>query len=284
LRSKLFVPAVKPDLFLKAIRTAADAICFDLEDGVPSNRKSEARDYLGTFLSSSASLVDKRLLVRVNHVNSPWFSDDLKAVVRPSLFAVALPKVETLQEIHEAENLLSTIERQRGIESPVAMLITVESPRGLRCAYELAAASTRIFGLQLGFADLLEPLGITSNHSTARQQIRLLVRMAAAEAGLGCYEAAYPLFRDHAGFMAQLTDARALGFAGASCIHPDQVETVNQVFSPTEEEITYAEAVLAAAAEADRVGKAVAELNGKMIDRPFILRARAILLMKPKVF
>jgi citrate lyase subunit beta/citryl-CoA lyase len=94
---------------------------------------------------------------------------------------------------------------------------------------------------------------------------------------LDCYEAAYPQFRDHAGFLAQLTDARELGFAGASCIHPNQVDVVNQIFSPTEQEIAYAETVLAAAAEADREGKAVIEANGKMIDRPFLLRAKAIL-------
>lgn len=280
MRSKLFVPAVRPDLFAKALATAADAVCFDLEDAVPLNRKSEARDNLESFLSSSESQVHKRLMVRVNPVNSADFPLDLKAVVKPALFAVALPKIETIEEIQKAAELLSALEQERGIESPVAMLITIESPRGLRSAYELARASERIFGLQLGFADLLEPLGISSSHSVAKQQIRLILRLAAAEAGVDCYEAAYPLFRDHAGFLAQLTDARALGFAGASCIHPNQVETANQVFSPTAEEIAHAESVLAAAEDADREGKAVVELNGKMIDRPFILRAKAILRQK----
>ena len=280
MRSKLFVPAVRPDLFVKALATAADCICFDLEDAVPLNRKSEARDNLDSFLSSSESKVHKRLMVRVNQVNSADFPLDLKAVVKPALFAVALPKIETIEEIQKAVELLSAIEQERGIESPIAILITIESPRGLRSAYELARTSERVFGLQLGFADLLEPLGISSSHSVARQQIRLSLRLAAAEAGVDCYEAAYPLFRDHAGFRAQLTDARALGFTGASCIHPDQVEIANQVFSPTAEEIAYAESVLAAAAEADRGGKAVVELNGKMIDRPFILRAKAILRQK----
>jgi citrate lyase subunit beta/citryl-CoA lyase len=276
MRSKLFVPAVRPDLFVKAIGTAADAVCFDLEDSVPSNRKSEAREYLDTFLSSSVSDISKLLLVRVNHVNSMEFLHDLKAVVKLGLFAVALPKVETPEEIHHAAELLSQIELERGIQSPIALLITVESPRGLRCAHELAASSGRICGLQLGFADLLEPLGISSENTMARQQIRLTLRLAAGEAGVDCYEAAYPLFRDSAGFVAQLRDARALGFIGASCIHPNQIEAANSVFTPTAEEVADAKAVLAAAEEAERRGNAVVELNGKMIDRPFVLRAKAI--------
>lgn len=280
MRSKLFVPAVRPELFAKAFRTAADAICFDLEDAVSPGRKAEARSYLEALLDSTGPSVLKRLLVRVNPVGSDAFPHDLKAVVKPALFGVVLPKVEAAEEVHRAEELLSALERERGITSPVAMLITVESPRGLRCAYELAVSSERICGLQLGFADLLEPLGISSDHNGARQQIRLMLRLAAGEAGLDCYEAAYPMFRDKEGFLAQLADSHALGFAGASCIHPDQVEIVNRVFAPTEEQIAYARAVLAAVEKADREGNAVAVLNGKMIDRPFILRAKAILDQK----
>ena len=281
MRSKLFVPAIRPELYAKALGTAADAICFDLEEGVPQERKSEARGRLEQFLGSPASNVHQRLMVRVNPVNSADFPHDLRAVVGPSLFAIALPKVETVKEIHNAVEFLSSIERERGLASPVALLITLESPRGLRCASELAASSGRICGLQLGFADLFEPLGISSDNSAARQQVRLVARLAAGEAGVDCYEGAYPLFRDKAGFLAQLADARALGFAGASCIHPDQVADANRIFSPTAGEIAYAEKVLAAAEEADRAGNSVAVLNGKMIDRPFVLRARAILDRKP---
>ena len=277
MRSKLFVPAIKPDLFAKALATAADAICFDLEDAVPSNKKAEARGYLDAFLGSQSSNVAKRLLVRVNPANSADFLEDLKAAVKPALFAVALPKVEVVEEIHHAVELLSLVERERGISSPMALLITVESPRGLRGAYELAKSSPRICGLQLGFADLLEPLGISLDNTVARQQIRLMLRLAAGEAGVDCYEAAYPMFRDNAGLIAQLKDARALGFAGASCVHPGQIEAANSIFTPTAEEVANAKAIVAAAEAAERRGSAVVELNGKMIDRPFIIRAKAII-------
>jgi citrate lyase beta subunit len=282
MRSKLFVPAIRPELFVKAMGTAADAICFDLEDGVPPDLKSEAREYLDAFLNSPDSAMNKRLLVRVNPVNSTDFAHDLKVVAKTSVFAVALPKVETIEEIQHAAEMLSAIELERGINTALRILITIESPRGLRIAHELAASSTRICGLQLGFADLLEPLGISSDYGVARQQVRLLLRLAAAEAGVDCYEAAYPLIRDNPGFLLQLADARALGFAGASCLHPDQVGPANQIFTPTAEEIAYAEAVIAAAEEANRNGNAIAMLNGKMIDSPFIHRAKSILNRKEK--
>jgi citrate lyase subunit beta/citryl-CoA lyase len=277
MRSKLFVPAIRPDLFPKAIRSDADAICFDLEDAVPSDRKSEARNHIAKFLSSSASATRKLLLVRVNAARSDDLIADLNAVAQPSLPVIALPKVESSTEIQEVANLLSTLERERHIQNPISLLITIESPHGLRSAHELAMASPRICGLQLGFADLLEPLGISSDQDFVRQQIRLTLRLAAGEAGVDCYEAAYPQLHDHAGFVAQITAARSLGFSGVSCIHPSQIESANAVFTPTESEVTYARRVIAAAQEAERTGQAVAVLDGKMIDPPFVLRAQSIL-------
>ena len=105
----------------------------------------------------------------------------------------------------------------------------------------------------------------------------LLLRLAAAEADIDCYESAYPLFHDEAGWLAQLQDARALGFAGASCIHPKQVTTANRVFTPTAEEIAYASGVVEAAGRAAIQGSGIAQFQGKMIDRPFLRRAQSIL-------
>jgi citrate lyase subunit beta/citryl-CoA lyase len=277
MRSKLFVPSIRPDLFPKAIASGADAVCFDLEEGVPAARKTEARENLSTFLSAIDSADHPALLVRVNPATSAHLRPDLEAIAGARLSAIALPKVETAAEICRVDELLTKIERERGLRNPIALLITIESPRGLRCASELAQSSPRTLGLQLGFADLLEPLGISSTDASARNQIRLMLRLAAAEANVDCYESAYPLFNDEPGFLAQLKDARSLGFAGASCIHPRQISAANRVFSPTDEEIEYARGVLNAAEEASREGSAIAQYKDKMIDAPFLLRARAIL-------
>jgi citrate lyase beta subunit len=277
MRSKLFVPAIRPELFPKALGGEADAVCFDLEEGVPPERKVEARKLLSEFLRGLDSAVHSLLLVRVNPAGSPELPLDLEAAVQNSVYAIALPKIEDSREVEFVEVLLSRIERERGIDNPLGLLITVESPRGLRLAADLARSSSRIIGLQLGFADLLEPLGISSADSTARNQIRLMLRLAAAEAGVDCYESAYPQFNDEAGFVAQLRDARAMGFSGASCIHPRQIAVANRAFTPTFEELEQAAAVVQAYEEATQKGSAIAQIDGKMIDRPFLLRAQRIL-------
>jgi citrate lyase beta subunit len=281
MRSKLFVPASRPDLFAKALLTAADAICFDLEDAVAAKSKNEARENLNEFFASSHSITPKQLLIRVNAVHSPDFLPDLLSAVRSNVYAIALPKVDAPQDVEFACETLSRVEADRKLDAPLSVLVTIESPRGLRRAHELATVSPRICGLQLGFADLLEPLGISSDNNDARQQIRLIMRLAAADAGVDCFEAAYPHFRDEAGFIAQLNAARAMGYAGASCIHPGQVEIANKVFTPTAQELAYAELVVAAADEAAVKGIAVVEVEGKMIDLPFVQRARAILSRRP---
>lgn len=276
MRSKLFVPAIRPDLFPKALASEADAICFDLEDSVPADRKQEARKLLADFLQGINSSSHPLLAVRTNPASSPDFPLDLVTAVQRSVSVIALPKTENVPDVQLADGLVGKIEREQELEHAIGLLLTIESPRGLRLAFELANCSPRIVGLQLGFADLLEPLGISSTDSSARSQLRLMLRLAAAEADLDCYESAYPNFRDESGFLAQLQDARSLGFAGASCIHPSQISPSNKIFSPTPEEMAYAAGVIDAAEQAAREGKAVSVFHGKMIDPPLLGRARKI--------
>jgi citrate lyase beta subunit len=276
MRSKLFVPAVRPELFPKALASDADAVCLDLEEGVTAERKAEARKLLSEFLRGLDSAVGPVWLVRVNPAASAELPLDLEAVVHNNISAIALPKVEESTDIHFVDDLLSKLERKRGITTPLGLLITIESPRGLRLAADLARSSPRIIGLQLGFADLLEPLGISSAHSAARNQIRLMIRLAAAEGNVDCFESAYPQLNDEPGFLTQLQDARALGFAGASCIHPKQIAAANEVFTPTAQEIEDATGVIQAFEESGRNGNGIAQFKGKMIDRPFFLRAQRI--------
>lgn len=277
MRSKLFVPAIQPALFEKALHSEADAVCFDLEDAVAPARKAEARDHLRAFLSHAPSASAQLLHVRTNPVSSPAFEHDLEAAVWSACYAIALPKVESADQVRTAVELLVKLERARGVMHPLALLPTVESPRGLRRALEISLASPRVIGIQIGFGDLLEPLGIDPGNLSARNQIRLTLRMAAAEAGVDCYDSAYPNFKDAAGLKAELTASRAFGFAGASCIHPFQVPVTNRIFSPTEQEIVRAKRLLEAADQAERDGLAVTTLDGLMIDAPYIKRARAIL-------
>jgi citrate lyase beta subunit len=259
------------------LRSGADAVCFDLEDAVIAGRKVEARENLRSFFYKHVADGYPLLLVRTNPVGSCHFHQDMECTLWPSLYAIALPKVERPEDISAAVCEMERVESSRNLSAPVRILPTIESPRGLRFAAEIAISSQRVLGLQMGFADLMEPLGIAPENTLARNQVRLMLRLAAAEGGLNCYDSAFPDFRDPVGYVSSLQSARALGFAGASCIHPSQIAAANLAFSPTEKELLCAQRVVDAARLAAESGNAVTTVDGKMIDEPFIQRARALL-------
>lgn len=278
MRSKLFVPASKPELFAKALATEADAISFDLEDAVAASRKDEARAALRAFLQDeAAAAARKTLIVRVNEPGSAHFLADLAAVVHRSVHLINLPKVQHIDQVHAAAQALDAIERVQGIDAPIGLLLNIETPTALRRAHELALAHPRVRGLQLGLADLFEPLGIRRREQAAVQQAMFTLSMAAGEAGVFAYDAAFANVRDQAGFTAEAQLARNLGFLGKSCIHPSQIALANAAFQPTPDELAHAQRVVEAADEADARGVGAYLVDGKMIDAPFVQRARAIL-------
>ncbi len=161
MRSKLFVPGSRPELIAKALATEADAISIDLEDAVEESRKAEARVAVGEVLRSLASApTGKLIIVRVNSVTTAHFAADLDAIVSRSLAMINLPMAESAEDVHASAAALKRVEQERKIEAPIGLLVNIESPKGLRLAAEIASADERVLGLQLGFGDLLEPLGI----------------------------------------------------------------------------------------------------------------------------
>jgi citrate lyase subunit beta/citryl-CoA lyase len=276
MRSKLFVPASRPELFAKALASVADAISFDLEDAVAQDRKTEARSALAAFLRAAPACGGKVLVVRVNAVGTAWFADDMEAVVGPSLDIVNLPMVEEASAVAEAAAMLDRLEKGDGV-GRTRILVNIETPKGLRKAAELAAAHPRVSGLQVGYADLLEPNGIDRSDQAALAHIRMTVRLAAAEAGVAAYDGAYAVVKDPDGYRAECEAARRHGFAGKSCIHPSQIAIANEAFLPKPAEIERARRILAAAAEAQGVGAYL--VDGQMIDEPFLIGARAIVAL-----
>jgi citrate lyase subunit beta / citryl-CoA lyase len=278
MRSKLFVPGSRPELFAKALGGEADALSFDLEDSVSAARKAEARSALQDLLSGpTARASGKTLIVRVNPVGSEHFEADVRAVVRPGLALLNLPKVESADDVLAAVRALEAAERANGVTEPVGLLLNIESARGLRLAYALASAHARVAGLQLGLGDLFEPLQIARHEPAALHSVMLQMRLAAGEAGVFAYDAAYARFSDMEGFRAEAGLARRLGYVGKSCIHPSQVAHANEVFQPTGEEIAHARRVDAAASDAEARGIGAYTVDGHMVDAPFVQRARAVL-------
>jgi citrate lyase subunit beta/citryl-CoA lyase len=189
---------------------------------------------------------------------------------------VNLPKPESPAHVQAAAEAIERAERTHGVTTPIGLLLNIETPSALRMASQLALAHPRVKGLQLGLGDLFEPLGIARRAPEAIQQAMFAVRIAAGEAGVYAYDSAFADIRDAEGFRAEARLARNLGFLGKTCIHPSQVAIANEVFRPTDEEIAHACKVVEAAREADAKGIGAYVVDGKMIDIPFVLRARAI--------
>ena len=282
MRSKLFVPGSRPELFAKAMKSEADALSFDLEDAVDEARKDEAREELAKFLRSLPPNSGKVIIVRVNGLDTPHFEKDLQAIVGPGLDIVNLPKPESPEDVRECAVALQKVERKARVE-PVDILANIESPRALRLAADIAGASPRVVGLQAGWGDLIEPLDIDRYNPAAIQAIQLQIRIAAGEAGVWAYDGAYANIQDPEGYRKEAEAARRLGFIGKSAIHPTQVPIANAVFRPSDDEIAHSLKVVEAAEAAAAKGIGAFTVNGKMVDAPFVRRAEAILDLARKL-
>jgi citrate lyase subunit beta/citryl-CoA lyase len=279
MRSKLFVPGTRPELFDKALASGADALSFDLEDAVARERKAEGRAMVAAWLRQPRPDPSPLIIVRVNPLGSEHFEADIASLVPAGLAILNVPKIESADELRDFVSRLERLEREHGRTEPVAILANIETPRGLRCAAEIALAHPRVIGLQIGFGDLFEPFGIARDEESALAGVRLPVRLAAAEAGIAAYDGAFVGVDDPDGYRRECETARRFGFAGKSCIHPRQIAIANDVFRPSGREIERARKVLMAAEERLGAGIGAFTLDGEMVDEPFIARARAVLAL-----
>jgi len=278
MRSKLFVPGTRPALFSKVLAGPADAISIDMEDAVIASQKESVRKTINEFLTSPISNnKHKKIIVRCNGIDTPHFEADLLAVMHPQLDMLNIPKIESANDVLMAIKHIEAAERVNGVLAPIPLLVNIETPKGLRNAAEIATSHQRVIGLQLGLNDLFDASGIDRNDSASIHTIMLMVRMAASEAGIKAYDGAYPDIENMQGFLAETAMAIRLGYNGKSCIHPTQVEAVNQMFVPTPEDILLAEKIMSAARCAQHDGVGVFMVAGKMIDLPSIQRAQVLL-------
>ena len=275
MRSKLFLPASRPELFEKALASEADALSFDLEDAVVEDRKAAAREELARFLASDlARGSSKILIVRVNAMTTAHFEADIAAVATSGAHMINLPMAMSGDDVRKAAAALDALHIPTA--QALRLLVNIETPAAFRRSYEIASAHPCVAGLQLGLGDLFEPLGIDRDNPAAVQPVQMALRLAAGEAGVDVFDGAYPNITDLDGFAREAQTARRLGFAGKSCIHPSQVETANAAFLPTGDEIAHALAVEIAWREAKAQGKGAFTVNGRMLDGPLITRALAI--------
>lgn len=265
LRSLLFTPATRPDRIGKGHAAGADAVIVDLEDGVGIGDKGAARDTFATWARTGSP--SGPVLLRLNHIATAEGLVDLIFLrdldVTPTAFM--LPKVESAEEVRLAVAHLP----------PGAVLVAlIESARGLHAAPDIAQAPG-VSALAFGGADLAADLGASLSWGPMLHARSALVA-AAAQAGLLCWDVPCLDIRDVTGLARETRQARALGFSAKMAIHPDQVKTINQAFTPTADDIARARRI-ADAFTAARGG--ACSLDGKMIDRPVVRAAERILAL-----
>lgn len=276
-RSMLFVPGNNPGMVRDAHIYGSDSIMFDLEDSVAVTEKDAARFLVYNALTH-LKYGSKELVVRINDLSSGLGVADLEAIVRARPDVIRLPKTECARDVIDCEREIERIERAAGIPvGRTGMMAAIESARGVLNAYEIATASKRLIGIALGAEDYVTDLKTTRSDGTELFFARNMILNAARAAGIDALDTVYSDVNNEEGFIAEATLIKKLGFNGKSVINPRQIPPLHRVFLPSEKELNKARAIMEAIEEANARGSGVASLNGKMIDKPVVLRAQYLL-------
>ena len=277
-RSLLFVPGNKVSMLRKAINFRPDAFVPDMEDSVPDAEKANARNTIASFLPELAA-TGIPVIPRVNALDTGWTADDLAAVVGPHTYGISIGKIHVPDNVHQLSELLDGLENQAGLEAGrIKLFLWLESAKAIVHCYEICSASPRIEGVAFGGEDFTHDMGIERLEDESEVAVaRNLLCIAARAAEIQALDTPYFRFRDEAGLRDNCAKAKQFGFKGKFAIHPAQIEAINESFSPSEAEIEYAQRVVAAFEDAERVGRGSTSLEGKVIDVPVVKRARALL-------
>lgn len=269
-RSYLYVPGSDSRMMEKALATDADALVFDLEDAVAPNRKGVAREQVAEVLRSRPR---KPIIVRVNAVDSGLIDEDIAAIAGPWLAAVRLPKTESPQDVRHVADELARLGCDAGIQC------LLESALGVERAFDIARAHERVIGVGLGEADLRADLGVLGDSGLAYSRARIVV--AARAAGLrGPTQSVYTDIRDLDGLRRSTEEGKSVGFMGRSVIHPAQIAVVNEVFTPTEDEVRRARDLVDLLEKAAAAGMGAFALeDGRFVDRAVVEAARRTLAL-----
>ena len=268
-RSFLFTPGIRPELFPKALKSGADIVCVELEDGIAPKDKDEARKKALSLFQNKLNNDDTETIVRVNCLREAFGIEDLQAILKTDNPppGIMVPKVRTPDEVILLDNLLT----ERGHETRLHIII--ETNAALEAAYEIAHSSSRIDALFFGGVDMAAELRC----SLAWEPLlyaRSRVVHAAASAELDVLDVPYLDLDDHEGMIDAASKAKSLGFSGKGSIHPKQIQALNEVFTPSEQEIKKAKRIVYAFEEAD-TGLIV--IDGKLIEKPVLREMYRIL-------
>jgi citrate lyase subunit beta/citryl-CoA lyase len=285
LRSLLFVPGNKPSMLTKALGLTPDALVPDMEDSVPAAEKINARETIRSFLPQ-LNATGRPVIPRVNALDTPWIEDDLAAIVGPQIFAISVGKIRTAADISTISQLIGKLEQRAGLTvGTIKLLPWIETAEAIVNCDAICRASARIEGVAFGGEDFTTDLGIERLDDESQVlYARSRICIAARAAHVLALDTPYFRLHDADGLRANALQAKSIGFKGKFAIHPDQIGTLNECFSPSEQEIAHARRVIEAYEAAERSGRGSTSLDGWVIDVPVVKRARALLELAKRAY
>jgi len=275
----MFVPGNNPGMMQDAFIYGPDSIMLDLEDSVTIAEKDAARLLVYNALKT-IDYGDTEMVVRINPLNTPYGRKDIEAVVKAGVDVIRMPKTETADEVREVEEEILKWETELGCVGRTKIMAAIESALGIVNAYPIATASKRMMGIALGAEDYCANLktqrtqGDNPNFGMELLLARQTIVVAARAAGIDALDTVYSNLNDMDTFRREVELIKALGFDGKSIINPRQIEIINEVFAPKQKDIEKALKILAAIKEAEAKGSGVIAVNGKMVDKPVVIRAQ----------
>ena len=277
-RTMLFVPGNNPGMMSDAHIYGSDALMFDLEDSVSLGEKDAAR-LLVYHALKTIHYGECEKVVRVNPLSTPYGKADIEAMVAAGAEVIRLPKTETAQDIADTEEEILRAEKKYGVpEGKTRMMAAIEGALGVVNAHSIAMASKRLIGIALGAEDYCANLKTTrSKEGSELFYARSAIVVAARAARIDAIDTVFSDVNDEEQLIRETQAVKQLGFDGKSVINPRQIKPVHRVFTPTPAEVQKALRIVEAGRQAEARGSGVVALDGKMIDRPVILRAERCL-------
>lgn len=274
-RTFIFAPGMRPEIYPKALASGADIVCVELEDGVAPQDKDEARANMITMFAEPQADDGIERVVRINGVREAFGLADVQAVLATDSPppVLMMPKVRTPDEVTWLDDLLT----ERGHDSKIQVII--ETNQSLEAAYDIAHCSNRVVALFFGGVDMAAELRC-ENRWEPLLYARSRVVHAAASAGLDVIDVPYLDLEDLDGMVIEAQKAKELGFSGKGAIHPKQIAALNEVFTPSQDEIAKAHRIIKAFEEAD---SGLVVLDGKLIEKPVLREVHRVLAIADRI-
>lgn len=275
-RSLLFMPGNNPAMLQNSDVFESDAVIYDLEDAVSVTEKDAARCLVSQFLSSMSSQPPMEIVVRINGLDTDYYMDDLNAVVSDKIDSIMLPKAQVCY-LEQLDEILSKIEKEKGMKKKINVLPIIELAVSVQQIDDIVKCP-RVNGVLLGAEDLTSDLEVSrtkQGNEILYPHMKLAIACAAAK--IDAIDTPFTDTNDAEGLQADCKFVANLGIWSKAAIHPNQVPVINSIFVPTKKNIDWALRVEEASKQAAEKGLGVFSLDGKMVDKPVMDRARKIL-------